>query len=196
MNNFGKAYWENNYKNNETGWDIGHISTPLKTYIDQINNKNLKILIPGAGNAYEVEYLYNSGFKNVFVLDIATQPLKNLQKRLPNFPKNNFIQQDFFSHSETYDLILEQTFFCSLDPSLRKKYTNKTYDLLNSKGKLVGLFFDFYFKPGKPPFGGSLTEYKQQFSKKFKINILERCHNSIKPRNGSELFFIFEKNNN
>ena len=37
-----KEYWENRYQNNEIGWDVGKITTPLKEYIDQVENKNLK----------------------------------------------------------------------------------------------------------------------------------------------------------
>lgn len=57
INQLNKSYWENRYTNNLIGWNIGYISTPLKTYIDQIKDKSLKILIPGAGNSYEAEYL-------------------------------------------------------------------------------------------------------------------------------------------
>jgi len=56
-------YWENRYQNQQTGWDIGEISSPLKAYIDQLEDKSIKILIPGAGNAYEAEYLFLNGFK-------------------------------------------------------------------------------------------------------------------------------------
>ena len=52
-----KEYWINRYKEERTGWDIGYPSTPLKEYIDQLQDKNLRILIPGAGNGYEAEYL-------------------------------------------------------------------------------------------------------------------------------------------
>ena len=38
-----KTYWENKYKSQSTGWDLGEISRPLKNYIDQIHNKELKI---------------------------------------------------------------------------------------------------------------------------------------------------------
>ena len=38
-----KEYWEHKYENNKTGWDIGYISTPIKNYIDQLKNKNLKL---------------------------------------------------------------------------------------------------------------------------------------------------------
>ena len=37
-----EEFWDNRYKNNETGWDIGSISNPLKIYIDQLSNKNLR----------------------------------------------------------------------------------------------------------------------------------------------------------
>ncbi|WP_372744009.1 SAM-dependent methyltransferase [Lutibacter sp.] len=191
---FNKEYWENKYRENATGWDIGYASTPLTTYFDQLTNKELKILIPGGGNCYEAEYLFEKGFKNVFVIDIALQPLKNLKKRFPEFPEDHLIYDDFFNHTNTYDLIIEQTFFCALDPNLRTAYVNKTHQLLSNTGKVVGLFFNFDFTQAGPPFGGSIVEYLSLFYQKFNVDVLERCYNSIKPRRGNELFFIFEKN--
>jgi len=190
---FTAPYWEEKYKNNNTGWNIGYPSTPIKTYINQIKDKSIKILIPGAGNAYEAEYLHNNGFANVWVLDLAKQPLTNLKNRVNTFPDSHLIQGDFFMHNSHYDLILEQTFFCALNPDLRDKYVKKMADLLRLKGKLVGLLFDFELTEQGPPFGGSLAEYKKRFSKYFKIKVLEKAHNSIKPRSGRELFVIFEK---
>lgn len=192
-NSFNKEFWEQKYTENKTGWDIGEISTPLKTYIDQIINKELRILIPGAGNSYEAEYLFRNGFKNVFVIDIAKQPLDNFNKRFPDFPKENLIQRDFFELKGSYDLIFEQTFFCALDPTLRKEYVDKMYNLLNEKGKIAGLLFDFELTDEGPPFGGRLIEYIKLFYAKFEVKILERCYNSIKPRVDRELFFIFTK---
>ncbi|MFO7674096.1 MAG: SAM-dependent methyltransferase [Lutibacter sp.] len=190
---FDKAYWENKYNIEATGWDIGYASAPLTDYFKQLSNKNLKILIPGGGNCYEAEYLFEQGFENIFVIDIAEQPLKNLKARFPNFPDHQLIHDNFFNHEEKYDLIVEQTFFCALDPFLRQKYADKIADLLNEKGKLTGLLFDFELTEDGPPFGGSIDKYFTLFSQKFNINKLERCYNSIKPRDGRELFFIFEK---
>lgn len=190
---FNKAYWESKYNAEATGWDIGYASTPLTAYFDQLSNKELKILIPGGGNCYEAEYLVKHGFKNIFVIDIAEQPLKNLKTRFSDFPDNHLIHDDFFNHTEKYDLIVEQTFFCALDPVLRKKYVDKMCDLLAEKGKLAGLLFDFELTEDGPPFGGALSEYLQLFSANFTIKKLERCYNSIQPRAGRELFFIFEK---
>jgi len=194
MMKLNKAFWDNKYTNEKLGWDIGYISTPLKSYIDQLADKNLKILIPGAGNGYEVEYLFNRGFTNIHVVDIARQPLVNLKNRIPLFPEDQLIHLNFFELRESnFDLILEQTFFCALDPGLREAYAIKMNDLLRENGKLSGLLFDFPLTGKGPPFGGNINEYKKLFIGHFKIKTLERAYNSIKPRNGNELFFIFEK---
>ena len=187
-----KKYWENRYKKEETAWDTGIITTPLKEYIDQIENKDLKIIIPGAGNGYEFDYLVTNGFKNVTVIDIAEQPILNLKKRNPKFIEN-FIQADFFDLNEKFDLVLEQTFFCALNPEQRHKYITKMHSILNKNGKIAGLLFDFPLTEVGPPFGGSEHEYLALFSEKFNIKILEKAYNSIKARKDKELFFIFEK---
>lgn len=188
-----KTFWETKYAQQDTGWDTGGITEPLKTYIDGLENKNLSILIPGAGNSYEAEYLYQNGFKNGDVIDLASQPLINLKTREPNFPDENLIQGDFFELNNTYDLILEQTFFCALDPVLRPAYAKKMSELLNPQGKLVGVLFDFALSENGPPFGGSREEYLHYFEPYFTIKKLEKCYNSIKPRMGNELFIIFDK---
>ena len=103
MNTQKKDFWEIKYVNNEIGWDIGLISPPIKEYVDQLKDKDIKILIPGAGNSYEAEYLFNLGFKNVTVIDWAKSALQNIKKRVPNFPSNNLLPIDFFDHIETYD---------------------------------------------------------------------------------------------
>ncbi|MDT0293610.1 hypothetical protein ACFQ3R_13565 [Mesonia ostreae] len=96
MHNSSSNYWENRYQKKQTGWDLGEISYPLKAYIDQLEDKSIRILIPGAGNSYEAEYLFLNGFKNVYVADFASSPLQNIKNRVPNFPKNQLLHIDFF----------------------------------------------------------------------------------------------------
>lgn len=193
MEDLSSTYWNNRYLNDDFGWDLGSISPPIKSYIETLTDKSIKILIPGAGNAYEAEYLFNKGFTNTFVVDFAQEPLNNIKKRNPLFPENQLLQQDFFLHQSSYDLIIEQTFFCAINPILRKDYVNHMYQLLKSNGKLVGLLFDDILNTNKPPFGGTKKEYEKLFSDKFNITILEAAYNSVKPRLGRELFFVFEK---
>lgn len=186
-----KAFWNNRYATKETSWDIGYASTPLKEYIDQLEDKNVRILIPGCGNAYEAEHLYKSGFANVFLLDIAPLALRLFSERVPKFPKEHLLEGDFFEHKDSYDLILEQTFFCAINPILREKYVKKMYDLLKPNGKLAGLLFAEEFGKDHPPYGGTKEEYEKRFSPFFNIKKIEIAHNSIEARKGKELFIQF-----
>jgi SAM-dependent methyltransferase len=118
-------YWDNQYQANATGWDLGQVSPPIKTYIDTIENKDAKILIPGCGNTYEAEYLLQLGFTNVTVIDIAPTLVENLKQKFANNKNIIVVLGDFFEHQGNYDYIIEQTFFCALPPPMRQKYTWK-----------------------------------------------------------------------
>lgn len=192
-----QSYWSDRYQSRQTGWDIGYPSTPIKEYVDQLIDKNQSILIPGAGNAYEAAYLWAQGFKNVFILDISPLPLAAFRKKHPDFPANQLLNENFFEHQGQYDLIVEQTFFCSFPPlpENRQAYAWKMAELLKPGGKLVGLFFTFPLTGDleKRPFGGSEAEYRSYFNRYFSILTLETAYNSIPPRQGNELFAIFQK---
>jgi len=189
-----KDYWNNRYLQQQTGWDIGSVAPPLKEYIDQLIDKNISILIPGCGNAYEAAYLLQQGFKNVTLVDIAPAATAAVEDKLSTYINNGLqiITGDFFDLKTTYDLILEQTFFCALDPTLRSAYVEKMVSLLNPDGKLVGLLFNRHFEGG-PPFGGSKLEYHELFSPQFNIQMMDTAYNSIAPRAGTELFVKMTK---
>lgn len=197
MSTTESAYWQGRYEKQKTGWDIGYPSTPLKEYIDQLTDKSLRILIPGAGNAYEAEYLWQQGFTNTYVLDIAPAPLAALKKRVPDFPAEQLMEGDFFTHEGEYDLIIEQTFFCSFypKPETRRAYAKKMNELLSPAGKLAGVWFEIplVFTEDKRPYGGDRELYLSFLVPPLELVLMEPCYNSIKPRMGKELFGIFRK---
>ena len=117
--NLSASAWEDRYTNNDIAWDLGEVSPPLKAYFDQLTNKEIKILIPGGGNSYEAAYLFEKGFKNVWVVDLSKTAIENIQTRVSNFPSSQLIQGDFFDMEDAFDLIIEQTFFCAINPNLR-----------------------------------------------------------------------------
>lgn len=189
-----KQFWENNYRAGQTGWDMGMVSPPLKAYIDQLTNKKLHILIPGAGNSYEASYLLENGFEHVTVLDIAPTVVERLKEKNRAFEgRFQVIETDFFEHNGKYDLILEQTFFCAIDPEKRSAYARHIHELLNPGGKLSGVLFNRFFDFGPPPFGGEESEYKKLFEPLFNFKTWEPCRNSFTPRSGSEWFMILER---
>ncbi|KAA3617786.1 MAG: methyltransferase [Calditrichaeota bacterium] len=192
---FDKKFWDGYYENSHTPWDMGEVSPPIKNYIDQLKNKETEILIPGAGNAYEAEYLWSNGFKNIDVVDISEHPLLNLKKRLPGIDNRRLLQMDFFDLDKQYDLIIEQTFFCAILPDLRDDYAKKMHSLLKPSGKLIGLLFVFPLDLSQetPPYGGSVEEYTKCFSPYFNLYTLETSFNSHPARQGREAFLNLRK---
>ncbi|TXK33253.1 methyltransferase domain-containing protein [Pontibacter qinzhouensis] len=193
LQQFNASYWQNRYKVSQTGWDVAKITKPLQDYFDQLPDRQLQILIPGCGNAWEAEYLFNAGFRNIFVADFAEAPLQHFAARVPAFPKEQLLHANFFELQGQYDLLVEQTFFCSLDPNLRGAYAQKCAELLRPGGKLVGLLFDTEFLQPGPPFGGSREEYRSYFAPYFEFVHYETAYNSITPRQGKELFICLQK---
>lgn len=190
-----KQYWSHRYIQNTTAWDLGKVSPPIKAFVDKLNNKQLNILIPGSGNGYEAEYLFLNGYINTTVVDLAKEPLQNIKKRIANFPEKQLIEADFFnlSMNQKFDLIIEQTFFCAINPKLREEYVKMCYSLLNKGGKIVGLlFYDIPLKED-PPYGGGKSEYLKLFEPFFDILIFEKCRNSHFSRMGKEYWIELTK---
>ena len=132
-----KAYWDSRYQSDNIKWDIGYVSQAIKNWFDIQENKNLSILIPGAGSGYEVSYAHQLGFKKVFYMDISSEAVNLFKSKNTSFPENRILSTDFFdlNLSSYFDVIIEQTFFCAQSPSKRVKYVKKTH-----------VFFDRFFQ--------------------------------------------------
>ena len=197
MKTLDKIYWKNRWQIGETGWDAGAPTTPIKEFIDHLAtqnvDKNLRILIPGAGSGHEATYLLEQGFQNIVVLDWAEEAIENCRRQMPQLADSQLVVGDFFELKGQFDLILEQTFFCALDPKLRSNYATKCFDLLDTEGSIAGVLFGINFPTEGPPFGGLEAEYRGYFEPLFTIQKMENCYNSIKPRQGSELWIQLKK---
>lgn len=185
-------FWNQRWAKSLIGWDIGYVSPPIENYIDGITDKEINILIPGCGNAYEAEYLLLKGFKKITIIDIASKAVEILKEKFHDTDVK-VICEDFFQHQEKYDLIIEQTFFCAIHPNDRMNYVKKVHDLLNKNGRLVGLLFNRDFNRNGPPFGGNKEEYRRLFQNNFNLKTLAPAYNSIPARQGSEVFINFIK---
>ncbi len=191
--NLDANYWNTRYLDAKIGWDIGYANPVLMDFVKINYTKNTKILIPGCGNGYELEELYKLGFKQCYGLDLSEKAKQDFLARVPGFPSSQYLISDFFKLDQKFDLILEQTFFCALDPGLREEYVTSMKATLKDKGCLAGLLFNFDKKNG-PPFGGSIDEYNNLFNSDFEIVTMKECTKSIEPRMGSEVFFkLFKK---
>jgi hypothetical protein len=200
-------YWQERWTNEQTGWDIGHPNHGLIAEVKSRFPKTSKILIPGAGRGHEAEALWEEGYLNTYVCDWAPEAFESLAKSevllrvqrevppkagaktflTPEEAKSRLIVADFFTLEGSYDLLLEQTFFCAIDPSQREQYVEQAAHLLKPLGMWMGIFFDCHFPTEGPPFGGDKETYRRLFEKHFEITKLERFEGSIGPRLGKEL---------
>jgi methyl halide transferase len=85
-------------------------------------------------------------------------------------------------------LIVEQTFFCALDPQLRPQYPKQATTLLRKGGTLSGVLFEFPLTEKGPPFGGHRTEYYNHLAPHFERILLQTCQNSEPERMGKEVW--------
>lgn len=193
MQTLDKNFWNQKWQKGETGWDIGYASPSIVEYFDQIEDKNVKILIPGCGNAYEAEALWEKGFKDITILDISDEAIDRLNKKFEHHYEIKVICTNFFEHRGQYDFIVEQTFFCALDPELRKSHAEKMFELLKPNGKLVELMFNTNFEKAGPPFGGFKEEYIPIFYPYFEFIQFEKTSKSIPQRLGNEIFIELQK---
>lgn len=189
-----KSYWENRWHRSETGWDIEGPAPAIIELVLSKCKKEDKILFPGAGSGHEAAILFTEyGYSNIYICDWAKLPLERFESGHPTFPKAQILNINYFELNQTFDYIVEQTFFCALEPKLRSDYVKHSFQLLNPNGIIMGLLFNRNFDRKGPPFGGTEEEYKSLFQKDFHIEQLELSSNSIKPRSGYELVFVFRK---
>lgn len=189
-----KSFWNLRWETHNTGWDIGYPSPPIVEYMKRYSDKNVAILIPGCGNAHEAEFLANNGFTNISLVDIAPKAVEILKEKFKANPAIKIFCTDFFEFEGQFDLMIEQTFFCTHYPWRREKYVKKANSLLKSGGRIIGVLFASEFEFEGPPFGGTKSDYKKIFEPFFEIKNMEECYNSIPPRAGNELFIEFVRN--
>ena len=193
QNELDQEFWNEKWETRKTGWDIGIPSPAIVQYLLKHADKNAAILIPGCGNAHEAHFLLEHGYTNISLIDISTIADELLREKFQSNPEVKVYCENFFEHKGQYDIIVEQTFFCALNPSLRKDYVQKMSQLLKDKGSLIGLLFNREFENAGPPFGGLQSEYEHLFKNNFDFKVLETAENSILPRKGTELLIHFTK---
>ncbi|MBH19524.1 MAG: SAM-dependent methyltransferase [Crocinitomicaceae bacterium] len=190
-----ESFWNNRYLENNTGWDLGVISPPIKKWFDSQMDKDLQILVPGAGKGHEVKYGFEHGFSNIYYLDSSTEAISSFKENCPNFPEDQILKNNFFELKKDlfFDVLIEQTFFCAISPILRDQYVKKTHKILREDGCIIGLLFNKRFDHQGPPFGGFYEEYVELFSEIFIIEKLENSIHSVSPRKENEFWIMLKK---
>ena len=190
-------FWENIYKNDDAGWDLGG-PTPVFVKISSIL-KPKKLCIIGCGRGYDAVMFAKNNF-DVTAVDFAPSAVTSLRiLARKNKVIINVLEQDIFSLASQYDnhfdYVIEQTCFCAIHPNKRAEYEKLVYRILKTNGKLIGLWFplDKNINEGGPPYGTTVKEVKSLFKDRWMLESEEFPKDSIKPRKSREKLLIFEK---
>ena len=201
INSSMPEYWEKSYQSGDMGWDLGG-PTPIFDDWIQYQTDSLSICIPGAGNGWDAINFAEKGH-NVTAVDFAESAIVNMNTLAQERGiQINLIHSDIFElrklFSHTFDIVLEYTCFCAIDPARRMDYVKMINQILKPNGKLVCLLFpiDKNINDGGPPFAVDLDSTISIFSKYFTLDTKEISTLSIERRKGREVFIIFKKDGN
>ena len=190
-------FWENIYKKNDAGWDLGGGTPFFKNLASKLQPKKLCII--GCGRGYDAINFAKNGF-DVTAVDFAPSAIKYLNNLSINHKvKIKVLEKDIFSltpkYNNHFDYVIEQTCFCAIHPSRRLDYEKLAFNILKRNGKLIGLWcpLDKDVNHGGPPYGTTIDEVKAIFNKGWLICQEEFPSESIKPRKNREKLIIFEK---
>jgi SAM-dependent methyltransferase len=160
------GFWNNKYAASHTPWDLGEVSAPVRRLVEAHFPPEARVLVPGCGRGYEVIWLERLGYQ-VTAVDFAEEPIRYLREQAERHGvRPEIMQEDIFllpiHFNGSFDVILEQTCFCAIDPSLYGEYERMAHRMLKPGGRLLGVFMEVKGMDG-PPYDTPLELVRAQF---------------------------------
>ena len=193
---YSREDWEKHYQSEDLGWDLGKVSPPFLSLWQEQNLVPCKTIIPGCGRGHEAVFLAENGFR-VTAVDYCNGAVNALRKSIADKGLEcDILHQDFFdldsSHDSSYELMLEQTFFCAISPSQRKLYVETAHRILKFGGLLLGLFYETNAEGG-PPFNTTRSDILHHFCDRFMVQSLKKTSLSDEQRKNKEWLGFLKK---
>ena len=193
---YSREDWEKHYQSEDLGWDLGKVSPPFLSLWKEQNLVPCNTIIPGCGRGHEAVFLAENGFR-VTAVDYCNGAVNALRKSIADKGLEcDILHQDFFdldsSHDSSYELMLEQTFFCAISPSQRKLYVETAHRILKFGGLLLGLFYETNAEGG-PPFNTTRSDILHHFCDRFMVQSLEKTLLSDEQRKNKEWLGFLKK---
>jgi hypothetical protein len=190
-----ESYWNNRYKENQTGWDLGNPSAALASLVPKLKLPSSRIIVLGGGNGHDAAFLADQGH-HVTLVDISPEAINLARTRYGHIQTLQFFEGDLFELPQhffgQFDLVVEHTCYCAINPSLRNELVLQWSRLIHDQGYLLGVFFAMPKRSG-PPFGGSEWELRKRLGKGFQTVLWQRFRGSPRPRLGRELIVYAQK---
>ncbi len=198
-------YWSERYRRGDTPWDLGKPTPAFVALVERIDfpkpSANLRphVLIPGCGYGHDALMLAQRGYA-VTAVDFADEPLSYLQEnaRLLGVELTTLCCDVFTlpsRYSAAFDVVLEYTCYCAIDPSRRQEYAYTLSALTKPNGIVVGLFFPLdEAERLQPPFSVRVDDVRAEFENAGFVLITSEVPLESHPaRAGREQLMIFRK---
>lgn len=184
-------YWQERYLQADTNWDLGG-PTPVFQQL-RSDFPGGRVLIPGAGRGYDAIAYAAAGFQ-VTTVDLAPAAVAATRALARAAGVEvRALEGDFFALQEAFDLVLEQTFLCALEPTLRDRYFAHLARVIRPGGLLCALVFPTHMDGAGPPFVVRPADFHAGLSEGFTCLREEAHPATIKPRAGREVLMVWQR---
>ncbi len=181
-------FWSGLYREQRDGWELGRAAPPLARWFAAHSPSGRRALVVGCGRGHEARLLARAG-ANVTGIDFAAEAIADARAlaEREGVPVD-FRQRDLFElgrDPDRYDLAVEHTCFCAIDPARRDEYVAVIADVLAPGGELIALFWA-HGRPGGPPYTVDDAELRARFGARFEFLHVEIPRDSVALRAGTE----------
>lgn len=188
--------WNQRWVDQDTPWDMGRTAPPFERAVrDGLVPVGGRALVPGCGAGHDARFLAEAGF-DVTGVDLSETALARARALAAEAGTAvTYRQADLLALPDDlagFDLVLEHTCFCAIDPERRDDYVASIAGAVRPGGHLLGLFFLFEAEEG-PPFGATQEEIEHRFGAHFDVLHVERPDDSHEARQGREGLFVLRR---
>ncbi|MFQ5422316.1 MAG: methyltransferase domain-containing protein [Anaerolineae bacterium] len=148
-------FWDESYLQGLTGWDL---CEPTPVFARLIGDGRItpgRMIVLGAGKGHDARLFARAGFA-VTAVDFAEEAVKAMRELAEPEAPVAVLQADIFDlpgeMDGRFDLLLEYTCFCAIDPTRRTEYADVVTQLLKPGGLYIALAFPISRHVGGPPF--------------------------------------------
>lgn len=194
------GYWQERYDENTDTWSLGSHTPAFRELLEAPPfDFGRKMIIPGCGLGHDAALAAAMGY-DVTAMDFASGAEESaLRLCAAQEAKFNFLRRDIFEENNDlagqFDTLFEHTLLCAVPPQKRADTLAAFARLLKPGGHFISLLFPINPREGGPPFTVPPEEIYELAKKHFTLLLFSRRVNSIKPRKGREVLFIFRKTN-
>lgn len=189
-------FWSDIYQTQENPhWNLDEPAEALKDMMQRLKLPKSRILVLGCGEGHDAALFAKAGHV-VTAVDFSKEAIARGKEKYADIEKLHFHEMDIFhipqEWNHSFDVVVEHTCFCAIPPDKRTELVKIWRRMLHEEGQLLSVFFTMEKRSG-PPFGATEWEIRKRLQDYFQFLFWGRWRQSIKRRQGCELFVLAKK---